>query len=272
MTTPGQVSGATQQAAGVTASTAKDEAAQVGQTAKSAASDVAGTASEQAGQVATEAVNQVKQLTDQARTQAGQQAGTATQKLSDSLRSLAGEVRDLSQGKADSSGTVAGLAQQLADKGEQVAQYLSSQGPDGLLREVRGFAARKPGSFLLGALAAGLATGRVVKGAAATNAAAQQPSQDLRLTSVQPVVGVTPAPVDSYPASSYETSGESYPSTSEPYSTTDEQYSSSTSSYSASTPIAHSDDSGLLDQDRDQVLLDTGRSEVPPYEPGSGVR
>jgi hypothetical protein len=47
-TSPGQVAGATQQAAGQTATTAKDEAAQVGQVAAAAASDVAGTAKQQA--------------------------------------------------------------------------------------------------------------------------------------------------------------------------------------------------------------------------------
>lgn len=166
-TSSGQVAGATQQAAGQTASTAKDEAANVGSTATSAASDVAGTAKQQAGQVAGEAVNQLKSLTDEARNQATQQASGATDKLSTTVRSFAGELRDLSQGKADGSGTVAGLAQQLADTGEQVAQHISSQGPDGLVRDLRSFAARKPGTFLLGALAAGVLTGRMVKGASA---------------------------------------------------------------------------------------------------------
>lgn len=266
MTTPGQVSGATQQAAGVTASSAKDEAAQVGQTTKTAVSDVASSATEQAGQVVTEAVDQVKQLTDQARTQASEQAGNATQKLSESLRALADEVRQLSQGKADGSGTAAGLARQLADKGEQLAQYLSSQGPDGMLQDVRGFAARKPGSFLLGALTAGLATGRVVKGASANAAAASSGSATTQGTPVaavvQPVIAVPP-PVSTYSGA-----------TASPYAGT-----TSADPYPATTPVAHSDDSGLLDGGTshigpvsgDQRLRDEG-SSVPPYEPGSGLR
>jgi hypothetical protein len=264
VTTPGQVSGATQQAAGVTASSAKDEAAQVGQTAKSAVSDVAGTATEQAGQVVTEAVDQVKQLTQQARTQAGEQAGNATQKLSESLRSLANEVRELSQGKADGSGTAAGLAQQLADKGDQVAQYLASQGPDGLLQDVRGFAARKPGSFLLAALTAGLATGRVVKGAsaaasstAAGGSAAGTASAPVAV--VQPVVEVPPV--------------ETYAATSEPYGS--QPYVGGTADpYPATTPVAHSDDSGILDSGTTSIGPVSGdeRSSVPPYESGSGLR
>ena len=215
MTTPGQAAGAAQQAAGATASTAKDEAAATASTAASAAADVAGTAKEQVGQVAGEAVDQVRQLTEQARTQATEQAGNATQKLSETVRSLVGEVRDLSQGRADSSGTVAGIAQQLADKGEQLAEYLSSQGPDGLLQDLRGFAARKPGTFLLGALAAGVATGRVVKGATAASSstssapATTAPDVVAVVTPVLPVTEAevaydTPVSTDPYPpATSY---------------------------------------------------------------------
>lgn len=173
MTTPGQAAtSAAQEAAGTTASTAKDEAAATAQASVSAAADVAGTAKEQVGQVAGEAVDQVRQLTDQARAQAGEQATNATQKLSDAVRSLAGEVRDMSSGKSSGSGTVAGLAQQLADRGEQLADYLAEQGPGGLVQELRGFAARRPGTFLLGALAAGVATGRLVKGATASTGGA----------------------------------------------------------------------------------------------------
>ena len=203
MTSPGQAAGAAQQAAGQTATTAKDEAAATAQTAAQAAADVAGTAKEQAGQVAGEAVDQIRQLTDQARTQASEQADNATQKLSETLRSLAGEVRDLSQGNADGSGTVAGIAQQLADKGEQVAEYLSQQGPGGLVQELRSFAARRPGSFLLGALAAGLATGRVVKGATAAGGGTGSPSGATPdVVAVVEPMPVVPAPVtsDPYPA------------------------------------------------------------------------
>lgn len=213
MTSPGQVAGATSQAAGQTASTAKDEAAATAQTAVSAATDVAGTAKESVGQVAGEAVDQVRQLAGQARAQAGEQAANATQKLSESVRQLATEVRDLSQGRADASGTVAGLAQQLADKGEQLAEYVSRQGPGGLVQELRGFAARKPGTFLLGALAAGVATGRVVKGATAASAS----SPDTGPAALPDVVGV----VEPMPVTEAEL-GYGAPVTADPYPVTDQ--------------------------------------------------
>ena len=232
-TSPGQVAGATQQAAGTTATTAKDEAAQVGQVAASAASDVAGTAKQQAGQVAGEAVNQLKSLTDDARNQATQQASNATEQLSSRVRTLATEMRDLGQGKGDANGTIAGLVQQLADRGEQLADHISQQGPGGLVQDLRTFAARKPGTFLLGALAAGVVTGRLVKGATADSspsgtgtrtggtgyASTPYPeASDLSLTAAPPVAPVTPV------ATTQETT------------------------YLGDVPVAHSDDSGILDE------------------------
>jgi uncharacterized protein YjbJ (UPF0337 family) len=251
VTSPGQAAGAAQQAAGTTATTAKDEVAATAQTATSAAADVAGTAKEQVGQVAGEAVDQVRQLADQARGQASEQAGNATQKLSETVRSLAGEVRDMSQGKGDSSGTVAGLAQQLADKGEQLAEYLSQQGPGGLVQELRGFAARKPGTFLLGALAAGLATGRVVKGASSSGASGAT------TTSPQPQVGRLPLAPSTPPAATPAFAPDPYPAT---------------------TALAGTD-SGVLDDGAqgigpvsgDQRLIDEGAG-TPSYERGTGLR
>jgi len=199
VTSAGQAAGAAQQAAGVTASTAKDEAARTASTAASAAGDVAGTAKEQVSQVAGEAVNQVRQLTDQARGEASAQLSTAADKLGDLIRSFATEIRDLSQGKADSSGKVAGLASQLAGTGERWADQVSELGPDGLLREVRSFASRKPGTFLLSALAAGVATGRLVRGAVDANSSSTSPADRYGVQSqIRSYPATTPVPVSGY--------------------------------------------------------------------------
>ena len=274
-TSPGQVAGATQQAAGQTATTAKDEAAQVGQVAASAASDVAGTAKQQAGQVAGEAVNQLRSLTDDARSQATQQASNATDKLSSTVRSLAAEMRDLGQGKGDASGTVAGLVSQLADKGEQLADYVSAQGPGGLVQELRGFASRKPGTFLLGALAAGIATGRLVKGATAGSSGASG------TTSTYDSAG-------SYgTAGALGTAGSTYGTTSTAYAGTDLAVEpvatvppvSTSSTYLGDVPVAHSDDTGILDGDVDEVGPVSGDDRLraegglgTTYEQGTGRR
>ena len=167
MSSPGQVAGATQQAAGQTAAAAKDEASQVKGAAASAAGDVAGTAKEQAGAVAGEAVSQVRGLLDQARTQASEQAGGAQEKLSTGLRSLAAELEDMGQGGGSGTGPAAEVARQVAERGYLVADYLGSKNPMELVQELRSFASRRPGAFLLGALGAGLVAGRLVRGATA---------------------------------------------------------------------------------------------------------
>lgn len=200
MTSAGQAAGAAQQAAGVTASTAKDEATRTAQTAASAAGDVAGTAKEQVGHVAGEAVNQVRQLADDARGEASAQLSSAADKLGDLIRSLATEIRDLSQGNTDGSGKVAGLAQQLAGTGDRLADQVTQLGPEGLLREVRGFASRKPGTFLLGALAAGVATGRLVRGAvdASSSSSSPAPGRYVAPTQITSYPATTPVPMTSY--------------------------------------------------------------------------
>ena len=201
MTSAGQAAGAAQQAAGVTASTAKDEAARTAQTAAQAAGDVAGTAKEQVGHVAGEAVNQVRQLADDARGEASAQLSSAADKLGDLIRSFTTEIRDLSEGKADSSGKVAGLAQQLAGTGDRLADQIAQLGPQGVLREVRGFASRKPGTFLLGALAAGVATGRLVRGAVDANSSPSSPSSADRYgvqSQIRSYPATTPVPMTSY--------------------------------------------------------------------------
>jgi hypothetical protein len=165
VSTASDVAGATQQAAGDTASVAKEHAAQVGSTAATAASEVAGTAKEQAGAVAGEAASQAKDLLDQTKQQVSQQAGAATQKLGESVKSLAGELRSMGEGSSDGSGPAADLARTVAARGDAIADFLSSKEPGDLIAELRSFASRKPGTFLLGALAAGALAGRFVKGA-----------------------------------------------------------------------------------------------------------
>jgi hypothetical protein len=257
-TSPGQVAGATQQAAGQTATTAKDEAVQVGQVAASAASDVAGTAKQQAGQVAGEAVNQLRSLTDDARNQAAQQASGATDKLSASVRSYAGELRDLGQGRGDANGTIAGLVQQLADKGEQLADHIAAQGPNGLVQDLRSFAARRPGTFLLGALAAGVVTGRLVKGATAGGSASGGGAGTYGTsgtgTGVAPGTstgagygsGSTYGTASTAPAT-YDTDLTMTPAASVPPVT-------SSTTYLDDVPVVHSDDSGILDRDVDSAV------------------
>ncbi len=167
MTQPSQVADATKDAVGQAAGTAMQEVGEVAGTAASAASTVASTAAHQAGAVAAQATDHIKDIADQARSQVSEQAGSATQKLSESVKALAAQLRSLSDSAGPDAGRTKGVAGQLADRGERLASYLEGQQPGDILNDARSFAARRPGGFLLGALAAGMATGRVVRGAAA---------------------------------------------------------------------------------------------------------
>ena len=63
------------------------------------------------------------------------------------------------------SGTVSEVARQAADRADRLAEWLGQREPGDLLDEVRSFARRRPGAFLLGAAIAGVVVGRLTRGA-----------------------------------------------------------------------------------------------------------
>jgi hypothetical protein len=145
--------------------TAKQQASEVGSTAKQAGGQVAGTAKDQARQVAGEAKTQARDLMNETRTQVRDQAGTQQRKAASGLRSISGELRSMADGNLGQQGMVTDLARQAADKAQQLAGWLESREPGDLVEEVRGMARRKPGTFLLGAAAAGALAGRATRSA-----------------------------------------------------------------------------------------------------------
>lgn len=199
---------AAKNAAGQTAGTAKNEAAGVAAEAKTAASDVAGTAKEQGAAAANDAMGEAKQLFEQARSQVEEQAGTVAHQLGESLRDLAGDLRDLGEGRSDGSGQAAGLARNLAGRGESVADLLTRRGPSGVIDELRSYAGRSPGTFLLGALVAGVAAGRLTRGVRdepdTGSSVSERPATDRPRTAtaeVAPTPGIAPVadrPTDTY--------------------------------------------------------------------------
>ncbi len=202
-----QVSQQAKSAAGETAGTAKDEAAATAQTAKhaatqtaqtaqqevatvssqaaSAASDVVGTTKEQVSNVAGEALDQVRDLTDQVRGQLSEQAGKAAAQLAQAVRSLAEELHQMSEHQGESHGAASQAAQTLSERGHRFADYLENREPESVVADLRGSAARRPGGFLLGAVVAGVLTGRLVRGGRAAAA-------DTTSTSVPTTPSVTP--------------------------------------------------------------------------------
>lgn len=146
-----------------TGQVAKEQAKQTAGTAADEGKRVAGVAQDEARNVASEARSQVRGLVDQATTQVEDQSRTQRDRLVDTLRSLADDLQSMA-GQSD--GNLAGnLAHEAADRVRSVSSHLDGREPRDLLEDVRGFARRRPGAFLLGALAAGVVAGRLTRGA-----------------------------------------------------------------------------------------------------------
>jgi hypothetical protein len=150
---------------------AKDEAKNVKDTAVQAGSQVASTATDQAKQVAQETQRQAKDLLDQGRSQVKDQVVSQQQKAGQGLSSLAQELRALADGSSEGApGPARDLLQQASGLVENFAGKLQNREPAELLEEVRSFARRKPGTFLLGAAVAGVLAGRLTSGVKAAHA------------------------------------------------------------------------------------------------------
>src|SRR3954451_8754844 len=144
---------------------AMGEATNVGQTAAQAGSQVASTAADQAKEVAQETQRQAKDLLDQGRTQVKEQTIAQQQKAAQGLTSLAQEMRGLADGSSQGApGPARDLLQQASGMVEQFAAKLQNREPGELVDDVRRFARRRPGVFLLGAAAAGVVLGRLTSG------------------------------------------------------------------------------------------------------------
>jgi hypothetical protein len=149
---------------------AKDEAQNVKDTAVQAGSQVAATATDQAKQVAQETQRQAKDLLDQGRSQVKDQVVTQQQKAGEGLSAIAQELRALADGTSEGApGPARDLLQQASGMVESFAGKLQNREPAELLEEVRSFARRKPGMFLLGAAAAGILAGRLTSGVKAAH-------------------------------------------------------------------------------------------------------
>jgi hypothetical protein len=142
---------------------AKDQAQQAAGTAADEGKHVAGVARDEAQRVASEAKSQVSQLLNQATAQVEDQSRTQRDRLVETLHSL-GDDLDKMATQSDG-GIAADLAREGASRVRSVSTRLDGREPRDLLEDVRGFARRKPGTFLLGALAAGVVAGRLTRGA-----------------------------------------------------------------------------------------------------------
>ena len=123
----------------------------------------------------------------EARDQAVSQAKVQRDRAVESLRGFGGELDSMA-----THGTEGGLAADLAGQASQrirsVAGFLEGREPGELVEDLRRFARRRPGAFVLGALGAGLVVGRLTKSTIASGHAAPASPQ----TDDEPPAAPTP--------------------------------------------------------------------------------
>ncbi|RBY86928.1 hypothetical protein [Blastococcus sp. TF02A-26] len=194
---PATSAGATSPSTGESTSkadVAKDEARNVGQTAAQGASQVASTAADQAKEVVQETKAQAQDVIAQGRDQLRQQVVSQQQKAGQGLAGLADALRGMADGNAPAPGPAADLVKQGASSLQQFADALQNREPADLLEEIRSFARRKPGTFLLGAALAGVVAGRLTSGVKAAHSDTSTSSSGTTGTYRTPANYVDPAP------------------------------------------------------------------------------
>lgn len=148
-----------------TVETAKQEAADVAGAVGDAAGGVVETAKTEAGHVAHEVKVNARQLLTQTKGELSDQAQAQQQRVAEGLRSISDELSTMAN-STENGGVATDLVQQAAQRSASVAHWLEGRDPGSLLDEVKGFARRKPGTFLLLAAGAGVLAGRLGRGMA----------------------------------------------------------------------------------------------------------
>lgn len=155
-----------------TTEVAKQQAAEVGDTAAQAGQQVAGVAKEQAANVAGQAKYEAKNLLGQTRSELTSQASSQQQRAASGLRSLGDELQSMSS-NSEGDGPASEVARQAATRINSVASWLESREPGQVLDEVQRFARQRPGAFLALAATAGLLAGRLTRGLTAGDSSGQ---------------------------------------------------------------------------------------------------
>jgi hypothetical protein len=147
----------------------KERAQEAASTAADEGKHVAGVAKEEAQNVAGEAVAQARNLVEEAKTQVvdqlGEQSRTQRDRLVGTLQTLSDQLEQMASSESTPSGLATDLVREVADRARGLSSTLDGREPQDLLEDVRRFARRRPGTFLLGALAAGVVAGRMARAA-----------------------------------------------------------------------------------------------------------
>ncbi len=160
-----------------TTTVAKDQAADVRDTAVDAGKNVAATAKDEVANVAAETKQQAKSLLSSVTSEVQTQAGSQQQKIATAVHAMSKELGGMASGSAES-GPLTDLAQQASRKGGEIAHWLENREPRDVLIEVSAFARRRPVTFLALCGLAGVLAGRLTRGAVAANTSLDSTDSD----------------------------------------------------------------------------------------------
>lgn len=163
---------------------AKQEAADLKDTATDQAKDVLGTAKDEASTVVGEAKYQAKDLYAQARQELGDQAGVQQQRIATGLRAVGDDLGSMAA-NSDGSSVAGDLVQQVSSRLSSAATWLGDRDPSSVLTEVKRFARRRPGTFIIAAAVTGIVVGRLTR-ALAANASDQKSGSGAPMAALPP--------------------------------------------------------------------------------------
>lgn len=160
---------ASEEAQGV-ASAAAERGGEIARVAKDDVVQIAGSVRARAGEVTEQLSTHGRSLVEETRTQLQSQARAGTQRLAGTFRQFGEQAQALAEGRPDAAPQLSEYAWRAADgcygaadKLHGLADEFEERGFGGALEDLQAFARRRPGAFLLGAVALGFGVGRFVK-------------------------------------------------------------------------------------------------------------
>jgi len=142
----------------------KDRAVETVAEVDAGAMYVAGVAGEEAGSVAHDVKTAARGFFDETRTQLSDQASMQQRRAAGALRSTGDELRSMASGTASGSGGMATSAvRTIGEQTRRAADWLEQREPADVVRDVRGYARRHTGAFLVIALGVGIVAGRLTR-------------------------------------------------------------------------------------------------------------
>jgi len=172
--------------------TAKQEASDLKDTAVTETGHVAETAKDEAKAVAREVKYQARDLYAQTQRELRDQARVQQERLATGL-SAAGRELDSMTANVESPGLATDVVRQVSERLTSAATWLGDRDPGSLLAEVKSFARRRPGTFIIGAAVLGILAGRLTR-ALASNASDDQADSTADVSSPRAEDAIPPAP------------------------------------------------------------------------------